>query len=412
MKKLLLSFVLLFTCVLTAGAGVMAWNDVLSEAKQKNPDLKKAAETLKQARLSYYSSYSGFLPQLSANASGGQSQSDSSGFNRSYSYGLSGSISLFSGFSDLASVRSQDANLKMSEASYSRTYADTVYNLKSAFINLLGAQESAVLLENILQKRTQNYELVQLQYNSGTQDKGSLLNVEADKVSAEFNLEKARRNLKLSSLQLAKAIGRDDFDMITATGAFTYDSSLLGTDVSGFAEKTPEYKIAFYSLEKSKAEELSGRSGLYPSLNLSGSTSKTGPEWAPDKDSWNLGLNLSYSFFPGGRNIYNAKISKSGRIAAEDNLISVRQQLETSVSEAFNSFLDAAGVVGVSEKYVKAYEEQSSIITTQYINGLQTYYNWYNVENSYINSLTSLLNAKQNAALREAAFKKIIGLGE
>jgi outer membrane protein TolC len=413
MKKFFLSFFVLLVCVIgAAGAQDLTWNDVLSEARQKNPTLKKAAETLRQAQLSYYSAYSGFLPQLSANASAGQSESDASGFSRSYSYGLSGSISLFSGFSDLASVWSQEANLKMSEASYSRTYADTVYDLKSAFINLLGAQESVVLLEDILQKRTQNYELVMLQYNSGTQDKGSLLNVEADKVSAQFNLEKAQRYLKLSSLQLAKTIGRDDFDAITATGTFSYDSSLLGTDVSGYAEKTPEYRIAFYSLEKSKADELSGQSGLYPSLNLSGSTSKTGPEWAPDSNSWNLGLNMSYSFFTGGKNIYNAKIARSGRIAAEDNLVSVRQQLESSVSVAFNSFLDAAGSVSVSEKYMKAYEEQSNIITTQYINGLQTYYNWYSVENSYISSLTALLNAKQSALLKEAAFKKTIGLGE
>lgn len=412
MKKTLSAFAVLLACSLASEAGVMTWSDVLAEAKKKNPDLRKAEETLKQARMSYYSSYSGFMPQLSANASAGQSQSDANGFGRSYSYGLSGSVSLFSGFGDIATVRAQDANLKMAEASRDRVTADTVYSLKSSFINLLWAQESVTLLEDILQKRTQNYELVKLQYNSGTQDKGSLLNVEADRNSAAFNLEKAKRNLKLSSLQLSRAIGRDDLEVIAATGTFTYEKALAGTDITGLVEKTPEYKSALYSLAKAKAEALSANSGLYPSLSLNGSTSKTGPEWTPDSSSWNLGLNLSYSFFPGTRNIYNSKIAASAVKAAEDGFASTRQQLETGVNEAFNGFLDAAGGVSVAENFVNAYAEQSDIVTKQYINGLQTYYNWYNVENSYINSLTALLNARQNAALKEAAFKKLIGLGE
>ena len=399
-------------CAAGIFAQELTWNDILAQAKQINPTLKKAEANLKQAQLNYDAAYTNFLPQLSANASANQSNTDSGGFNRQYSYGLQGSLSLFNGFSDIAGIKVQEANLRIAEASYSRTLADTVYSLKSNFINLLWAQETVKLLDQILQKRTQNYDLVKLQYNSGTQDKGSLMRIEADTVSAQYDLDKANRYLKLSALQLLKTIGREDFIEITATGTFDYDDALLNTNLSGLAEKTPEYKNAYYSLAKAKSELQSAESGLYPSLDLSGSTSKSGPEWAPSNSGWNLGLSLNYPFFPGGRNIYNVKIAKSGIAAAEENLLETKQQLEVGINTSFNNFTDAVGNLGVSQKLLNASQEQSDIITTQYINGLQSYFNWYSVENDYINALKSVLNARQNAVLQEANFNKTIGAGE
>ena len=412
MKKALLALILSAACACGLAAQELTWTDVLSQAKQVNPTLKKAEANLRQAQLNYEAAYTNFLPQLSANASGSESNSDSLGYSTQYSYGLQGSLSLFNGFSDVAGVKGQAANLKIQEATYNRTLSDTVYNLKTSFINLLWAQEMVTLLEDILQKRTQNYDLVKLQYNSGTQDKGSLMRVEADKVSAQYDLDKANRYLQLSALQLLRTIGRDDFIEITATGTFDYDSGLLAANLSGLSVKTPEYINAYYSLVKSKSDLQSAESGLYPSLDLNGSTSKTGAQWAPNSNSWSLGLSLNYPFFPGGKNIYNVKIAKSGIESAEENLLETKQQLEVSVNTSFNGFVDAVANLGVSQKALSASQEQSDIITTQYINGLQSYFNWYSVENDYINALKSVLNARQNAVLQEANFNKVIGVGE
>ena len=178
------------------------------------------------------------------------------------------------------------------------------------------------------------------------------------------------------------------------------------------AVKTPEYVTAYYSLAKAKSDLQSAESGLYPSLDLNGSTSKTGPQWVPENSGWSLGLSLNYPFFPGGKNIYNVKIAKSGIESAEENLLETKQQLEVSVNTSFNGFVDAVANLGVSQKALSASQEQSDIITTQYINGLQSYFNWYSVENDYINALKSVLNARQNAVLQEANFNKVIGVGE
>ncbi|MFH1368955.1 MAG: TolC family protein [Elusimicrobiota bacterium] len=410
MKKFQL-ILLFFLAAAAAGADELTWQDVLAEAKAKNPALKKSEESLKQARLGYYSAYTDFLPKLSASAGTSQSKSGSSDMQRNYSYGLSGSISLFSGFAGVAGLKSKETALRISEANYARTLADTVYQLKNSFLNLLWAQETANLSSQILNKRKENFEMVELKYDSGTEDKGSLMRVEADRLQAEFDLDKARRNLRSASLQLVKAIGRDDFEIVIVTGTFEV-SDPGSPDLKELAEKTPEYTAAKLSVEKSNYDLISARSGFYPDLSLSASTSKSGSEWEPQNSGWNLGLSLSYSFFPGGKNIIDAKIAKSSKLESEESLKQTRQQLAVSIDSALNSFINSARNVAVSVKYLNASEEQSRITATKYINGLASYLEWYSAENDHINSMRSFLNSKRDAALQEANFKKVAGQEE
>ena len=70
------------------------------------------------------------------------------------------------------------------QENYKRTVVNIVSSLKESFINLYFVQENISLLEKIL-RRKQNYELVKLKYESGSEDLSSLLRVEADMLQAE-----------------------------------------------------------------------------------------------------------------------------------------------------------------------------------------------------------------------------------
>jgi outer membrane protein TolC len=63
----------------------------------------------------------------------------------------------------------------------------------------------------------------------------------------------------------------------------------------------------------------------------------------------------------------------------------------------------------VREKYLHALEKQSEIISLKYANGLATYYDWYQVEESFINMQKSLLNLKKELILSELNLKKYLG---
>ena len=393
----------------------LTWQDVLVTAKNNNPLLVKAEKSVKLARLQYQSSFTNFLPQLSANAGVSQTDSDGSGWSKDYSYGLSGKLSVFSGFSDTSNTSSKSIRLKIAEAEYKKTFAEVVFSVKKSFTELLWSQESVKLAREILKRRTENYELVKFKYDAGREDRGSLLRVEADKYQAEYELSKAKRSVVSASRELMKDIGNDSDnvpEIPTAAGSFTIGQS---TSVPVFGEvlfNIPDYVIAKNNLEKSEYDLTSSKSQLYPEISLSGSASKTGDRWPLSSDRRSVTLGLSYPFFPGGRNYYDIKISQTNKAISEEAFRSTRQQLASTLSSVWNDFINAVESVKVSEMYFSAAEEQSKITSIKYINGLYSYQDWYTVENDFTNSQRSLLNAKKNAVISEANWKNVLGLGE
>jgi len=375
----------------------------------------KAEKSVKLARLQYQSSITSFLPQLSANAGVSQTDSDGSGWSKAYSYGLSGKLSVFSGFSDTSNTSSKSIQSKIAEAEHTKTLSEVVFNLKKSFTELLWSQESVKLAEEILKRRTENYELVKFKYDAGREDRGSLLQVEADKYQAEYELSKAKRSVVSASRELLKDMGLasdNGAEIPTAAGSFTIGQS---TTVPVFGEvllNIPDYVIAKNNLEKSEYDLTSSKSQLYPKISFFGSVSKTGENWPPSSERQSVTLGFSYPFFPGGRNYYDIKIAQTNKAISEEAFRSTQQQLASTLSSVWNDFINAVESVKVSQMYFLAAEEQSKITSTKYINGLTSYQDWYTVENDFTNSQRSLLNSKKNAVISQANWKNLLGGGE
>ena len=138
----LLGIILVTAGIGTAEAQEYTWQTLLQETKKSNPEIRKTLHALEQARLSYRSAYAGFLPAVSASAQTSQSDRQGSDSSKDYSYGVRGSLSLFSGFSDYYNVKSKNTALRMAELQLQRTIADVVHALRRSYINLLWAQET------------------------------------------------------------------------------------------------------------------------------------------------------------------------------------------------------------------------------------------------------------------------------
>lgn len=405
MKTLL--WILFFASFLYADP--LTWDEVLRETTAKNPALLKAEKSLETARLNYLRSFSNFLPQVSASAVAGRSQFGSMEPTDDYSYGISGSLSLFSGLSDVSETRIKNIEYKIAQANYERAKSDAVYRIRRSFDNLLWAQEMTLLSAEILKRRTENFELVRLKYESGREDLGTLMRAEADKVQAEYELAKSKRYLRTASSQMLKDMGRDDFSVVTVTGSFA--SGRIDENISPdvLVEKIPEYVVAEYNLRKSQEEIKSARSQFFPDLSVSAGASKSGDKWLPENDRWSAGLNLSYLFFPGGRNVYNLKIAENNKALSDETLRETKHLLRARVETAFNDLVDSAENVKVREVYYTAARERAKITAAKYVNGLVLYYEWDIAESDFINAQKALLNAKRDASLAEASWANILG---
>jgi len=163
---------------------ILTWENCLAEAKKNNPELISAVESVNQEKAGKDITASSLYPQIDSNLGVSTTKtktiSSTTGAKTdttldSYSYGISGTQLLFDGFKTINDVKSAAENVKAAQQGYRFTSSDVRFNLRTAFINLLKAQELIHVAEEILKIRRDNLELITLRYQSGLEHKGALL---------------------------------------------------------------------------------------------------------------------------------------------------------------------------------------------------------------------------------------------
>jgi len=380
---------------------VVKWDDVLKEAKEKKLQLKQTEISLQQTKLKIEKIKSELYPRLNFSVSSVKNYSKNFDSDIVYSYNLSLGIDLFNGFSTINNLRLQLVELLIAQENFKRVYMDTVSSLKESFINLYFVQENIALAEKILQRRKQNYELVKLKYESGSENLGSLLRVEADMLQAEYELKKLQREREVVIRQLLKILAKENFVDIKVETISELDEDIekiINQDVADVIKQTPEYKIKQYQLLETQIQAKLAKSNFYPTVSFLANYGFSDTKPIPDKDKWNLYLSLraSYNIFNGFRDITDLKIANNNIKTAEFELENTKLNLVNNFYVLQNNYIDAKELLVVREKYLQALEKQAEIVSIKYANGLATYYDWYQTEESFINMQKSLLDLKNN----------------
>ncbi|MDR1418179.1 MAG: TolC family protein [Endomicrobium sp.] len=381
---------------------------------KNNPLLKVAQLDLNTAKQEYGRAFSLFLPNVifTGNVSDSKNELQSSNKIRSYSLALEGSLSLFEGFSSYNELKEKSAKLKIAQTSYDRAVADVRYNVHVCYINLMWAYETVSLLEKIKERRKENRDLIQLKYNSGNVDIGSLKRGDADVALAEYNLEKAKRYIQTANKTLLNAIGRTDEVTLEPTEQLLHKGEIFSEpDYNNLVMTTPEFLQAKYIFEMYKAISSKIKGQWLPSLYLSGNVGKNGFHWVPEAQNWAARLTVSYPLFTGSKRYRDVKIASNQAKVASYKLTNKVSYLKSKAIENYNDLLDACKVIAIRTFYVEASKLQSEISTKKYVNGLCTYYDWYSIENDYIAAQQSLLDAKKIASAVEAKWLNFIGKG-
>lgn len=396
-------------------AELLSWEQVLEETKEKNVQLKQAQMALQEIQLKLKKLKSEFYPQVTIGSAVNKNYTKSSESDISYSYNLSAGLPLFTGFSRVNNLKLQILELQIMQENYKRILSNVIAELKENFVNVYYLQELIVLCEKILQRRQQNYDLVRLKYETGREDYGSLLRVEADKLQAEYELNKAKRNYEVAIRKLLKTIGREKFTEIKVETNFSLNNDtdiILQQNDEELLLKIPEYKIKQYQLQKAEVQAKLAKSEFYPTVSFSVGYSLADTQPLPDVNKWNLslGLKASYVIFNGFKNFYDLKIANVGIKTAQIELYDERLSLLNDLFLLKNNFVDLKESFVVRQKYLQALEKQAEIVSIKYVNGLASYYDWYQIEDSFITAQKNLLNLKRDIIIAEINLRKFLGL--
>ena len=253
---------------------VLTWEESVRQAAAVNPDLRVARDNLRAAEMDVRGAGSGFLPKLTGSAA----KTDTSAATTTttstpdYSAALTASQNLFAGFRDQASVAQARANRAVAEANLRTARARLSFDLKSAFAALRSADDALVLSADILRRREQNLRLVELRYESGRENKGSLYLSQATLSQARFESLQAEQALRVAQAQFARVLGRDKPQAMRLAGEVPVIAPPAQVDFAQAVQDTPDQQRALAQVEAAKAGVDIASSTFWPSLDLSGTT--------------------------------------------------------------------------------------------------------------------------------------------
>ena len=403
---LILLFLLIYSSNKLTAEEILSWEDCIKEAAKNHPDLIAAEESVKQSEASKKITASTLYPQVNSNLSASTSRTDTGTSNSTgdtYTYGVTGTQLLFDGTKTINSVKAAAENIAAAKQSFRFTSSQVRLRLRIAFINLLKAQESLKITEEIFNIRRANLELITLRYESGQEHKGALLTAEANLAQAQFDISRAKRGVEVARRQLVKEMGRMQLTLMQVKGDFEIkDAEKVKPDFAAIAKNNPSLQQIIAQKNAADFSLKSTYANFSPTLSGQAGANKSSSHWTPQNDQWNLGLTLSMPVFEGGLRFAQVYQAKALLNQLRENERSTKDSAVLTLEETWAALQDAMENVEVQRKSLIAAEERSKIAEAQYSIGFISFDNWTIIEDNLVSAKLSFLNAQANALLAEA----------
>lgn len=393
-----------------------SWEQCLEKTRLHSPELAKARSALQELEYGVASAGSVFLPQISASASAsrGQRESGSGSTNspswvdtESVSAGISVSQDLFSGGGNAAKRRRAQAQLAIGQAQYRQTLADVELRLRQAFIEVLYAQDLVRLTQQIAERRANNVRLIQLRFDGGRENAGSLARSKAQLSQADYEVREATRSLEYALRNLAAAMGQLDSPKGVA-GELNADQPGERDELLQLMRQTPDYAVSVIQVQSAKEGFKVSRSSRFPSMSLSASTGLSGSDDL-ETGSWSVGLRASVPLFTGNRLSSEMAAAKENVVQSEMDLLNQANTLTAILQQRWNSYVDAVENETVQQELYEAELLRAEISSAKYKQGLLSYEDWDIIESNLINQGKTRLQRRRSSEIEQARWKNTLG---
>jgi outer membrane protein TolC len=395
------------------GNPVLTWEQCIEKARVYNPDLVSARSALRELEYEVTSASAGFLPSVSASAGASLGQSEDSdrwSENESSSASVNLSQDLFSGGGNTAKRKRALAQLKIGMEQYRQTLADVELNARLAYIEVVYAQELIELTQKIEERRAANVRLIQLRFDGGRENAGSLARTKAQLSQAAYESNEARRSLEYALRNLTAAIGLTT-PVAGVTGTLNAAPPEALEDLEALMQQTSDYLIAATQVEASEQGFRVTRSARFPQVSLSAAAGVSDGSGFDSYDGyWKVGLNVSMSLYSGGQLGSDVAAAREQVIQSEMDLIATGNALLASLQQQWNSYANAIESETVQQELLDAEMLRAEISTAKYKQGLLSYEDWDTIESNVISQGKTHLQRIRSSEQQQAYWKNVLGL--
>jgi len=428
--------------------------DCVNHALEHNISVKQSVLDIDLAKQDVVNAKGSFMPSLSASASqnfnfgsfigqdGSRIKSDSRGNN----FGLNTGVTIFNGFRNLNTYKQAKLGVESSQLQLLVLQDNVSMTVVNAFLNILFNKENLKIAKEQVAISQNQLDQITSQVEAGIKPRSDLLDAEATLASDRASVVNAENSLDLSLLSLSQnlQVSPKDFDIaevqINLTSAsLAYNS--YGEILSYALDNRPEIKNAELSIENSDFGVKLAQSAYAPSLSFGAGlgSSYQHRQGEPDVRSefvmdpnnpgtlietivpygfnaqlennlgYNLGLNLSVPIFNGFKtkaNVTKAKISREKSLL---NLEQAKQNITTTITQAYADAAAALKQYQASELSVLSLEESFKNIQNKFNLGAATSFEIEQVRGRLVNAKSTLINSKYNFVFRSKVLDFYMG---
>jgi outer membrane protein len=427
MRLLSTLFLTLFTLVsATAQPRVLTLDEVKRLSLEQNLTVVQAQNNLSTTESQVLAARGQWFPTLSASGGWSRSQQQSTGTeyqniggvivpvsggkqtSNSFNSRISASWLIFDAFGRESDNSSASSRAAAAELGFTRTRQSVVFQAVSDYLNVLRMEQLVKASEENLKRDRRQLERITESNRVGALSLADVYRQQSQVAADELALINAQNNFNKAKADLMSFLGMSMFEEVEvadATIPVDIDSTAMleSMEISrDFAtltrralEARPDYQRAAQTLEASKSDVTSAKSGYFPSLSTSAGYSRSGVEMGePFKNiGINWGINLSWNLFDGFRTNVAVQGAIASRRNAEIQLAQTERDINVEVKKALLDLEASRKSYEASQKGLISATEDRKIAEERYNLGAGTLLDLLTANAGFINAQVNKVNA-------------------
>ncbi len=427
--SVLIAVALLTTAVASAQTKTLTLDQARQFALERNLSVAQAQNNVESAQAGVLAATGNYFPTLSASGGWSRSQNDRPGtdpfffngilipgssgrtVNNNFSAGVDLNYTIFNGFAREGNYTSASAAAVSSENTAIRTRQSIVFQVESAYLNVLRNEQLVKVSEENLKRDQRQLERITESNRVGALSRADVYRQQSQVASDELNLINAQNNFDKAKADLLALIGLDvneDYqisDPSITTEIAQSDLEAAAAQAQTFTQlatkavtSRPDYVGAQEAVRSAEAGVTSARAGYFPSVSAYAGYGVSSSQLSKISDNKNInwGLNLRWTLFDGfgtNNSIQSAQVRQKN---AELSLQQTERNINVEVKKALLDLEAARKAYDVSLKGLTSATEDRKIAEERYNLGAGTLLDLLTANAGLVNAQANKVNAVYN----------------
>lgn len=397
----------------TLGKAPLTADEAVAIALAHQPEIGIARAGVVGAQARVEQAQSDLLPQFGASAGWSRSQSIRAGSTGpASSAGVTVTQLLFDFGQTRAQVRQQQALLRATEFSLTRTEQTVALGVRTAFYNFSQSLTLVTISEGNLTNRRRQLDEAQARLDSSLGAPSDVVQAKTNLADAVISLTDAQGAALAARIALAQRLGIDPRTPLTpaeSSEPALKDETSLEALVRVAMAQRPDVKAAEARIVAARHGVGAAQKGNLPRVTVSAGVNARGERDPLATQNGALAVNLTWNFADSGFTAGRVKEAKSSEEAARLDLVSTSQQVVAEVGQAFVDLQSAQARAQVAETEVANAEEFLRMAEGRFTGGIGTFLEAVNAQSSLFGAQRNLIQARQDVQRARAALRAAIG---